>query len=101
MPNPTIGRIVLVVIRQGEVRPAVITNVHTEVDDEPQRINATAFLDGTNDGAVPGLTPDTRWMRSIPHDQGGKEPGTWHWPVAAAKAKDAKPEDAKPEEIKP
>lgn len=91
--RPTVGRVVHVVLLNGQHRRADVVNAFG--NDQP---NLAVTLDTTNDlGYAPG--PDGHWagvfpdssgpflqpahlvqLDSVPYDETGTVPGTWHWP---------------------
>lgn len=92
--KPSPGRVVMVVLERGIVRPADVLQAFPE-----NRINALVKLDATNDLKAPLIALEDRraavvpanlqnftrpavllQIDSIPEDQEGKAPGTWHWP---------------------
>lgn len=79
--TPTAGRIVNLVMADGQVRPMIVTQVWSDTC-----VNGTVFLDGQNDfKIVPdgiAVMPDGMlgWATSRSLDE-AKQPGTWHWPV--------------------
>ncbi|KQR37775.1 hypothetical protein [Deinococcus sp. Leaf326] len=91
-PLPTIGRVVHIVLATGAHRPATV--IHASEDDQP---NVMVNLDATNDlnDKTPvfdshGLFPESSrpflrtaylaQLDSVPYDETGTLPGTWHWP---------------------
>ena len=83
--KPSIGRIVLVVIRDrhnGLVpRPAIIVRTWGDPSNPGKYINCRLFLDGTNDMEF-GIELIS-WLTSVPYDPEGKAANTWHWPPRA------------------
>jgi len=82
--HPSVGRIVHYVLpshsaRAGEIRPAIITQVWTDLDhaSSPGMCNLTVFRDQSNDFAEPGYGPV--WAGSVIYSA-DNAPGTWHWP---------------------
>ena len=76
------GRIVHVVMSNGEHRPAIIVKVWNE---QTGLCNLQVFIDGNNDRHCPELSQQSLftgvdWMTSV-HYSDKKEVRTWHWPV--------------------
>lgn len=53
----------------GDVVPAIVVTVWAD-----DTFNGQAILDGNQ----------SVWLCTVPHDQDGKRPGTWHWPEFSA-----------------
>ncbi len=95
MKGLTEGRIVHYVLpdgnSQGEHRPAIVTKVWSQSDDEAT-VNLSVFTDHANDYALhkPDVHQDSQnanlfggeyglmWATSVVYDE-TKQPGTWHW----------------------
>ncbi len=94
MQQPTISREVHFVLKNGQHRSAKVVNVFGD-----NRPNLHVALDYTNDSlplldfglfhlvpaqSVPFTTPHQGGfllqVDSVPHDEGTKAPGTWHYP---------------------
>lgn len=72
--TPTIMRMVLFVMPNGSIRPAVIHDVHSETC-----VSLTVFT-GANDTGPDGKPlPDAWRVTSQLLDQDGKKCCTWHW----------------------
>lgn len=69
--KPSIGRIVHLVLPNGQHRPAIITNCWPGTD----RVNLTVFFDAANDHSINRVENTA----STPYSEAG-EPDTWHWP---------------------
>lgn len=75
--TPTVGRIVLVTLDNGEVRAADVVRVWSD-----SVVNLTLKRDGDNDNDATfrgNAIPLNDWLTSV---EGGGEPapGRWHWP---------------------
>lgn len=68
--QPTIGRIVHFVTRDGKIRPMIIVQVWS-----PETVNGVVFYDGTNDG----YNPAPQWETSVPYSE-NETAFSWHWP---------------------
>jgi hypothetical protein len=77
-PQPSIGDIVLYVLPDGQIRPAIIVRLWSAAC-----VNLQVFLDGNNDYLSMGTggNTGTRWKTSVYYSE-GKEPGTWHYKEA-------------------
>jgi hypothetical protein len=79
-PFVTEGRIVSYVMKDGQIRPLIVTRVWTQND-----INGVLVFDGSNDApCLPQEHPNPAgipvlWLTSV-HRDDNKAPGTWHWP---------------------
>lgn len=74
--TPTIGRMVLVTLASGAIRPAIVHDVHS-----PSCISVTVQA-GANDTELTderGGVPVAARLTSISQDQEGRSPGSWHW----------------------
>ena len=76
-PKPSIGRIVHVVLPDGQHRPAIIVRVNNDAGS----VNVRVFYDGSNDHRA--READGRfhsdWVTSISPDYGEHpQPATWH-----------------------
>lgn len=82
-PNPTIGRIVLYVLNDGisggQVRPAIITRVWTDLDhaSNPGMVNLHVFTDGNNDAG------QANFAGSVCYSADGSR-NTWSYPEIKA-----------------
>jgi hypothetical protein len=83
--KPSIGRIVHVVMPNGDHRPAIVTNVFGNL------VNAHVFLDLANDrhnenvanlrnNCGADVEGTAACLYSISPDEDLKAPRTWHWP---------------------
>ncbi len=83
------GRMVNFVMKDGSVRPLIITATFNTTDDPAKAmVNGHLLLDGSNDRENnPYIekpdpekdAPMTQWVTSAHHDF-DKAVGTWHWP---------------------
>jgi hypothetical protein len=95
----SVGRFVHLVMRNGEVRPMLVTMAFEPHEDpnieggQNQHLNGHVFLDGGNDlnpladhlnnleglglDVLEGTSMARGWSRLFSDK---KEPGTWHWP---------------------
>lgn len=78
--NPSVGRIVHFVMKNGDARPAIVV-AHFGGD----RANLRVFTDGSNDARNldESPVPETLWRTSVPFSEEPK-PDTWHWPPRVA-----------------
>lgn len=78
--SPLLGSLVHFVTMRGAHRPAIVVEDWPQVEAyrEDNRVNLQVFTDSSNDGTqgMNGLL----WRTSVPQDEDGKAPGTWHWP---------------------
>lgn len=79
MPDPTVGRVVLLAAEKDHpAQAAIVTAVG--VDDEDAGTKLTdCWLTVLPAGSAPYAT-----AQPVEHDQSGKKAGTWHWPAATA-----------------
>ncbi len=98
MQKATVGRTVMMVMRDGDVRPMIVTQAFEVTKDmadvEQQMVNGQVLLAGGNDlreregegslnnvpeglDVLAGTSTALGWSR---HYSETKEPGTWHWP---------------------
>lgn len=81
MEKITVGRSVHYVLKDGQVRPLQVTNVH----GDEIHVNGVLLFDGSNDvGLLPREHADHAGnpfmhLQGIRYDA-NKTPGTWHWP---------------------
>lgn len=83
---PTIGRTLLVVMKDGTDRPLIVTAIFPQEDPTAPLLNGHVLLDGQNDrDNNPFETPEgddaplVVWATSLKRDD-NKQVGTWHWP---------------------
>jgi hypothetical protein len=78
----TEGRIVHYVMDHGHNvgahRPAIVVRNWKQ---ENGLVQLQVFTDGLNDGFADsaGAPMNILWCTSVLHDEGEKQPGTWHW----------------------
>lgn len=90
IPTPSLGRIVFYVLKDGQVRPAIVVRLGPDLSPSypPTTVNLNVQLDGDNDGRHnghwTGITEEegkarVAWRTSVAYSEEPK-PGTWHWP---------------------
>lgn len=97
--RPTIGRIVHVVIPQGEAtgplvhRPAIVVDLPQVAMGDAAAISAVVFVNGDRDTLALNVIASQRnlsmrdvmpvacvWLPLLYYNESGNEANTWHWP---------------------
>ena len=87
------GRIVWYVLKEGTVRPMMVTGVpnpNQDTETSAVVVNGILFPDGVNDGYEAGSAVVGVWKQAVPFDKGGSV-GTWSFPVLATAPVTARP----------
>lgn len=86
--NLAVGRVVMFVLENGEVRPAdvVIPNglsgdltVKLSVQDRVGSLPGHEHNPATQDLTEDAPAPLHYHIQNVPYDPTGQQPGTWHW----------------------